>query len=290
MLYASVHETPKLTRGSSSFSPGEVFWDDAIQLANGLCAQAAGVISVARCDCKSKEILDEGEQMDKGGDSGPMGKHRKDLDKEVSPLLVKHFDSSCEDKNLDKSVPHHLDAYNLKSVAHVGGEQSESSLIVHRGLRNTMMICCNKSQENQVTFRDQYTDSVNAVITNMKVDLTGKDMTSYSPVDEVVKLTGNHESDEACTPSSFVPLKGHLDLNSWQRPEICSLYRKKGISKLHPWQVDYLQVEGVLQIRNLVYCASTRHNIWTYFLNHLVSVFVVSMETKVVEHFPKILL
>ncbi|BFG43148.1 hypothetical protein CerSpe_294230 [Prunus speciosa] len=192
--------------------------------------------------------------MDKGGDSGPMGKHRKDLDKEVSPLLVKHFYSSCEDKNLDKSVPHHLDAYNLKSVVHVGGEQSESSLIDHRGLRNTMMICCNKSQENQVTFRDQYTDSVNAVTTNMKVDLTGKDMTSYSPVDEVVKLTGNHESDEACTPSSFVPLKDHLDLNSWQRPEICSLYRKKGISKLYPWQVDYLQVEGVLQIRNLLYC------------------------------------
>ncbi|XP_034228429.1 helicase and polymerase-containing protein TEBICHI-like [Prunus dulcis] len=79
--------------------------------------------------------------------------------------------------------------------------------------------------------------------TNMKVDLTGKDMTSYSPVDEVAKLTGNHESNEACTPSSFVPLKDHLDLNSWQQPEICSLYRKKGISKLYPWQVDYLQVE-----------------------------------------------
>ncbi|KAI5315956.1 hypothetical protein L3X38_045132 [Prunus dulcis] len=143
MLYASVRETPKLTRGSSSFSPGEAFWDDAIQLDDGLCAQAVGVISVARCDCKSKEILDE------------------------------------------------------------GGEQSESSLI----------------------------------------DRRGKDMTSYSPVDEVAKLTGNHESNEACTPSSFVPLKDHLDLNSWQQPEICSLYRKKGISKLYPWQVDYLQVE-----------------------------------------------
>ncbi|CAB4266528.1 unnamed protein product [Prunus armeniaca] len=267
----SVRETPKSTRGSSSFSPGEAFWDDAIQLADGLCAQAAGVISVADgqyrsksscnlrnacCDGKSKEILDEGEWMCKGGDTGPMGKHRKDLDKEVSPLPVKHFDFSCEDKNLDKSVPHHLDAYNLKSAAHVGGEQSESSPRDPRGLRNTMMIRCNKSQENQVTFRDQYTNSVNAV-TNMKLDLTGKDITSYSPVDEVVKLTGNHESDEASTPSSFVPLKDHLDLNSWLPPEICSLYRKKGISKLYPWQIDCLQVEGVLQRRNLVYCAST---------------------------------
>jgi len=43
----SVRETPKSTRGSSSFSPGEAFWDVAIQLADGLCAQAAGANSVA---------------------------------------------------------------------------------------------------------------------------------------------------------------------------------------------------------------------------------------------------
>ncbi|KAM1247252.1 hypothetical protein TB2_043362 [Malus domestica] len=268
-----VSETPK-SRGSSSFSPGEAFWNDAIQLADGLCAQAAEVISAADiqyhsksscnlrnapCDGKSKEMLNEGERMDNSANSGPKGKYRKDLDKEVSPLPVKHFDFSCEDKNLGEVVPHHCDAYNLKSAALIGGEQSESSLADHRGLRNTIMTRCSKSQENQVIFREPDTDTVNAV-TNMKVDLTGKDndsMTSYSPVDEVVKLTGNHESSEASTPSSSMPLKDRLDLNSWLPPEICSIYRKKGISKLYPWQVDCLQVDGVLQRRNLVYCAST---------------------------------
>lgn len=150
---------------------------------------------------------------------------------------------------MDESVPHHRDAY-IKNVARVGGEQSEPNLIDHGGLRNTIMIrcsksqanqviSCNKSEENQVIFREQDTDSVNAV-TNMKVDLTGKDndsLASYSPVDEVMKLAGNHESNEASTPSSFVPLNDRLDLNSWLPPEICSIYRKKGISKLYPWQV-----------------------------------------------------
>lgn len=100
---AGVRETPKSTRGNSSISPGEAFWNDAIQVADGLCAQAAEVISVAdspyhsksSCnlrnahgDGRSKEMLVEGNHMDKAADSGPMGKHKKDLDKEVSPCLL----------------------------------------------------------------------------------------------------------------------------------------------------------------------------------------------------------
>ncbi|XP_062018737.1 helicase and polymerase-containing protein TEBICHI isoform X1 [Rosa rugosa] len=271
LIKSCVRQTPNSIRGSSFSSPGEAFWNDAIQLADGLCAQAAeattasdsqyhGINSCnlrnAHCDEKSKEMMDEGERMGNGADSEPMVKHRKDLHKEVSPLPVKHFDFSREDKILNESMPHHIDSYNLKSTAHGGGEQSESSLIDARGLRHGItMVRCSKSQANQ----GQDVDSVTAV-TKTKVDLSSKDNggpTFSSPGDDVVKLNGKGESSEASTPSSFLPLQDCLGLDGWLAPEICSIYRKKGISKLYPWQVECLQVDGVLQRRNLVYCAST---------------------------------
>ncbi|KAK1266849.1 hypothetical protein QJS04_geneDACA019368 [Acorus gramineus] len=75
----------------------------------------------------------------------------------------------------------------------------------------------------------------------------------YGKVDEIF----SPKLDENCSPSSAVPIDDSLKLGSWLPPEICNSYMKKGISKLYPWQVECLQVDGVLDNRNLVYCAST---------------------------------
>ncbi|XP_073012513.1 helicase and polymerase-containing protein TEBICHI isoform X1 [Typha latifolia] len=76
---------------------------------------------------------------------------------------------------------------------------------------------------------------------------TGKEIDSKS----------TSQGAEAGTPTSFMPLKNQLKLTSWLPLELCSIYMKKGILELYPWQVECLLVEGVLEKRNLVYCAST---------------------------------
>ena len=73
LIKSCVRQTPNSTRGSSLSSPGEAFWNDAIQLADGLCAQAADATTAsesqyhgenscnmrnAHCDEKSKEMMD----------------------------------------------------------------------------------------------------------------------------------------------------------------------------------------------------------------------------------------
>nr|POE48267.1 helicase and polymerase-containing protein tebichi [Quercus suber] len=301
MVKACAHETPRSMRGSSVFSSGEAFWNEAIQLADGLCdpmvgmsAQAAEETNISKSQCKtvsscnlrngichdkSKETSDKGENRvwhtELITSLGSLGKHTKDLDKEVSPLPVKHLDFSFEDKNLDESTPHCPAVDGSKCASHRGGEQSECGSVGHKGLETgNTLIRCDKVQTDEEMHEGKEMTSVVAV-TKRKVDLlcpnndcmTSKPpvieikdsnhMTSNSPVNEVKNLNLDHESDGASTPSSFVPLEDRLDLNRWLPSEVCSIYRKKGISKLYPWQVDCLQVDGVLQRRNLVYCAST---------------------------------
>ncbi|KAG0498218.1 hypothetical protein HPP92_002909 [Vanilla planifolia] len=62
---------------------------------------------------------------------------------------------------------------------------------------------------------------------------------------------------ETGTPSNSIPLKDHLQLSNWLPSELVGVYFKKGITKLYLWQVECLLVDGVLERRNLVYCAST---------------------------------
>eukprot|EP00850_Spirogloea_muscicola_P019963 SM000203S06139 [mRNA] locus=s203:219205:230833:+ [translate_table: standard] len=47
------------------------------------------------------------------------------------------------------------------------------------------------------------------------------------------------------------------DLGAWLPPDVCKVYAEKGVKSLYRWQVDCLQLDGVLHGKNLVYCAST---------------------------------
>eukprot|EP00850_Spirogloea_muscicola_P005539 SM000025S08434 [mRNA] locus=s25:718080:729951:- [translate_table: standard] len=47
------------------------------------------------------------------------------------------------------------------------------------------------------------------------------------------------------------------DLGAWLPPDVCKVYAEKGVKSLYRWQVECLQLDGVLLGKNLVYCAST---------------------------------
>lgn len=251
---ACFHETPKSSRGSSIFSPGEAFWDEAIQLADGLCgpmvslsAQATELIGAAEgqyptknsysfrggnCNGMVKDVINKGDNMDIVAES------HMDLDKENSPLPVKHFDFSLEEKSLDDKIAHRYGTDDLTGVADRVGEPSESGLIDHNALRNANTVNWHSSSwTGEEMYGKNEMPSVSAVIQS-KVDLVGEDnvsMKSDSP-HEVTKPIGNHESGES-TPSSIMPRRDRLNLDSWLPSEICSVYKRKGILKLYPWQV-----------------------------------------------------
>ncbi|XP_076922423.1 helicase and polymerase-containing protein TEBICHI-like [Bidens hawaiensis] len=190
-------ETPQSMHGSSMFSPGDTFWREAIHMADGLSKANDG----ANQDAYLASV-------------GQIG---NSVNKAVSPLPVKHFDFSCEDKRM--STP------------------------------------CNQVQ---TSCKLQDTNS-SCVVTKTSNEYSppNDNRQSTSPITDIKSFNVNGLNSVENTPSSSVNPNDRLDISNWLPSEICKTYKKRGISKLYPWQVDCLQVEGVLQKRNLVYCAST---------------------------------
>nr|XP_043612753.1 helicase and polymerase-containing protein TEBICHI [Erigeron canadensis] len=217
-----VEETPQPMCGSSLFSPGDTFWKEAMQVADGM-SRANGVFLEAANRGLSGDV-------DVGlASSGQIGNSN---DKEVSPLPVKHFDFSCEDKNMAVDDPPNC-------------------------VINNMSTPCNPVQS--LSKLPETTSS--CVIAKRRMDVLNQpndNITSSSTPGTNVKSNNvNGFNSVENTPSSSVPLNDRLDISNWLPSELCSIYKKRGISKLYPWQVDCLLVDGVLHKRNLVYCAST---------------------------------
>ncbi|TKY58268.1 Helicase and polymerase-containing protein TEBICHI [Spatholobus suberectus] len=265
VVKAGVKETPKSTRGSSSFSPGEAFWNEAIQLADGLCVpmdndsskvmgesnvveeepEMKNSCNLQNYDGKPRKILDQSKNRiwnpEMGTPLGSVGMPTKDSVKEASSLPVKHFDFSFEDNNLEENTLQNCRADDLINVTCGAGKQDESGSMTGHTYEKM----------------DEVQEKTLVDTLGKRVCQDNVSMTSNSPDNEVRTPIRAHASDEASTPSTSVSLNDHFDLNSWLPPEICGIYRKKGISKLYNWQVDCLRVNGVLHRRNLVYCAST---------------------------------
>ncbi|KAL2318229.1 hypothetical protein Fmac_032105 [Flemingia macrophylla] len=265
IVKACVKETPKSTRGSSSFSPGEAFWNEAIQLVDGLDVPMAYVPSkvtgernvveeepemknscnLQNYDGKPRKVLDQSKntiwnrEMDTP--LGSVGMHTKDSKKEASSLPVKHFDFSFEDNNLEENTMVNCRVDDPINVTSGAGKQDESVSLAGDTYEK----------------RNEVKEKTLVETLGNRVCQDNVNMTSNSPHNEVRTPISGRAYDEASTPSTSVSLNDHFDLNSWLPPEICNIYRKKGISKLYNWQVDCLQVNGVLHRRNLVYCAST---------------------------------
>ncbi|KAL8244776.1 hypothetical protein R6Q59_011034 [Mikania micrantha] len=206
---AGGEETPQSMRGSSLFSPGDTFWKEAIQVADGMS--------------KVNGLLIEGANRD--ADLASSGQNNNSTDKEVSPLPVKHFDFSCEDKRMVVDAP----------IMSTPCNQVQTSC----KLQETYLSCVvSKRRSGELSQPD-----ANRMSTSPNTDVKNYNMNALNSVEN--------------TPSSSVPPNDRLDISNWLPSEICNTYKKRGISKLYPWQVDCLQVDGVLQKRNLVYCAST---------------------------------
>ncbi|XP_057957397.1 helicase and polymerase-containing protein TEBICHI isoform X2 [Malania oleifera] len=282
---AHASETPKSMRGSSIFSPGEAFWNEAIQVADGLlgptddfCVLSSEKFNTAKiqyernnshnlrcgsCDNNTKELQDEGESrilhMEMVASSKSLGKHGKTSGVEASPLPVKHFDFSLDDKSFDQNTPYECSADETKAMRDRGNKQIECGSVNHKGLWVADHLTSGNAQMNgEHKVKDM--PSIHAVTKREKVHVLREDsgsITPDAPGMENRNVIASHAYNEASTPSSFPPPRDRLDLSNWLPSEVCSIYRKSGISKLYPWQVDCLQVDGVLHRRNLVYCAST---------------------------------
>ncbi|XP_039165720.1 helicase and polymerase-containing protein TEBICHI [Eucalyptus grandis] len=272
----SANKTPSSTSGSSMFSPGEAFWSEAIKLADGFCAPANHSISeafkedhlvekVCRLD-RSDHEENKGTLHDRSNrvyckktiTSESVEKHTPGSVKKVSPLPVKHFDFSCEDKNLDKVIVNSSDPQSSTAVTCRDDNQPDCESVGPKGLRSTSMLArCSNGQKIEEIRKNQPMDP-SYTLMKRKADLFSQDDSSKSdsPMYHLKDLSADHRNGEACTPSSMHN-KDILDISNWLPPAISSLYRKKGILRLYQWQVDCLQVEGVLQRKNLVYCAST---------------------------------
>ncbi|PKU62051.1 helicase and polymerase-containing protein TEBICHI isoform X1 [Dendrobium catenatum] len=317
---ASSVGTPKSASRSSRLSPGEEFWNEAIQVADGLIVPverllANSLVSTSDGSLKTfvkdalscvahqnSEYISKLEIVKEEAQNGVGISFMKPNEliteeikmppaviqkNEVSPLPIRHFDFIHEEndtnKNFDKGF---LDRAN--SVSNAGAGLIVGDFINDKKLHD-------KSCESEAYRKafDTNQNPSNAHLLDGKlhkpvpdasnsVGITGKsvslgqvnganpscnDLSSIRSISalqeridaEMLETRSNAQAyhEENNTPASSVPLRDYLQLSSWLPSELVGVYSKKGITKLYPWQVDCLRVDGVLERRNLVYCAST---------------------------------
>ncbi|KAL9230313.1 hypothetical protein vseg_005682 [Gypsophila vaccaria] len=272
---SNARKTPMSGRGSSIFSPGEEFWNEAIQVADGLFAHnekdfikggEVGALSTIPdggsshnfCKLSSKEDLNvvfhNGATSIRQNESLHSSQEKTSLDKEASPLPVKHFDFSCEAKNLGV---HHL---VIREDSKIASEYSKFNSADEKGWLSKSSVLPAVEVPVQ-TAKGKVLEKVSvSVVPEQRRSLFSEDkekMISDSPNNENTNFVSSNSPPGAGTPSSSLTREDRLDVNNWLPPSISNIYKRRGIGKLYPWQVDCLQVDGVLQKKNLVYCAST---------------------------------
>ncbi|XP_073110579.1 helicase and polymerase-containing protein TEBICHI isoform X1 [Elaeis guineensis] len=323
--------TPRSVSRSSMFSPGDEFWNEAIQVADGLLAPV-GKLPESLCFLKSGRSGNKLLQ-DKSSCAVPQGAKsfsRLDGDDlaardvelkgcvkpiakpveapimllsgsqpiEISRLPVKHFDFCQEENSHDRDID--VDGVGtLSGIRHVN-----RGSLKQKCLATSDFPKCHEDQEKIETFEEIPKSSSNTSSDISPHDLSyctrnlphivenGSDLSvhegkcglptqvngskhmhkdknlshdlplpccyAYDTEKEIhSRSTAHGYCEEATTPSSSMLSNDRLRLTSWLPSEVCSVYMKKGISKLYPWQVECLLVDGVLEKRNLVYCAST---------------------------------
>ncbi|KAK9742154.1 hypothetical protein RND81_03G151800 [Saponaria officinalis] len=265
---SNARETPVSTRGSSIFSPGEEFWNEAIQVADGLFAQkdkdfvkaeefaGLGMIpdggsSHNFCKVSSKEDLNVVRQTE----SNYTSQEQISLDKEASPLPVKHLDFSREAKNLEAR---HF--FVNREDSKIASENSKLSSADEKGLFSRSAVLPAVEVSVQISKGKVPESVLVSGVHEGRLNLFSQDkgkMISDSSSRDNMNLVASNSPQGTCTPSSSMTREDRLDVNNWLPPSISNIYKRRGIAKLYPWQVDCLQVDGVLQKRNLVYCAST---------------------------------
>ncbi|EEC69123.1 hypothetical protein OsI_38041 [Oryza sativa Indica Group] len=292
-------ETPMSVSTNSLISPGEEFWNAAIEFADGISARAEKGPGRPECDADDKsscavalcsKILprsgnggsdhentvgsNETKQMDRSSyKEEPVAANNHHVNS--SPLPVKHLDFFHEDEiqvpglkieekggAVDLSPKSQMK--NRENLTHSVDNVNKSTFDMHIDSSATIHDeCLSKLTTEGKNHPTRVGDSGSCLTRrdlNQLIYSEDKLLTAYSDHGKPSKDCTNKfasQEMEANTPTSSVPQKDHSKLSSWLPPELCAIYMKKGIPELYPWQVECLLVEGVLEKRNLVYCAST---------------------------------
>ncbi|KAJ1257461.1 hypothetical protein BS78_K017400 [Paspalum vaginatum] len=304
--FSLVHgETPKSLLRNPLTSPGEEFWNAAIEFADGISAHADKVrgrpefdatedrssCAVAVCsktrprsrkdelDCQNTEGSNDTHQMEKSSIKVEAVNNQHIIS---SPLPVKHLDFfhegdiqalglKCKEKGSNEACNVRTDHIQLKDsglqrkdLIDSVDAMKKSFLDLHSDSATTIRCqgVFKSTTEGKVHSTREGDKDSHLIQRDLHQPICNEHKTSAAH-SNVCKANKYPKSKFACqeleasTPTSSVPLKDHTKLSSWLPPELCAIYMKKGISELYPWQVECLLVEGVLEKRNLVYCAST---------------------------------
>ncbi|XP_057854248.2 helicase and polymerase-containing protein TEBICHI isoform X1 [Cryptomeria japonica] len=295
----------------SSLSPGDEFWNDAIQVADGLVA--AKTDNNARGDCdasahtNSEDVQENSfsdkierctvntQNLESHNAANRVSSGNKLQQSVVSGREFHCAASEAPDLSVSSSkVPMPEECTENNEKIHVGrvglskttGIGNSALPVRHFNVLFEDNITMNNTQDYSSKAEDcRVTEVVNAdtsdehlkddAVQNSENQGYEKKITvinrnaavcNDSPVVEELELAETKGKDPSelslreeniKTPSSNISFTDNLELRSWLPDKICEIYAKKGITKLYPWQVECLQLDGVLERRNLVYCAST---------------------------------
>lgn len=244
-------ETPKSTRGSSIFSPGETFWSEAVKIADGLLAvnknipvkvfeqikdtdkswktRNLDILTNEDCTKQSNVVEYEGAKQICDEGSAFLTLRREDdnnIEKVVSPMPVKHFDFSSEEKLFQKEAQIDQSRHLPRADEQMGCYSTNHKLLQRTHITSQMSDELPKLHVN----------TAQRIVNNsIRVD---DSLTSKTPNNEFKIFNSTHGCSEENTPSSFLSVMDRLDIINWLPSEICNTYRKRGISKLYPWQVE----------------------------------------------------
>lgn len=185
----------------------------------------------------------------------------------VSPLPVKHFDFSHEQHNFDKNKGHEYFDDKMKGVIPTGSEKTAVGYMTGKVRKSDVISRSpetpgdNHTKKERPKFPPSFSGESPKTL---KAELY-KEIESSHPyashdekdafqdpdlpctvpnVEEEVKSCSvvGGRNNVAGTPSSSMPLKDCVSLNTWLPSEVCSAYMKKGISALYSWQVLFYLV------------------------------------------------
>ncbi|KAL6006246.1 hypothetical protein ACLOJK_040292 [Asimina triloba] len=284
--FTSNHETPSLGQRNSIFSPGDAFWNEAIQVADELFApvdkasvQASKSVKVVEgpyeqgstCNVESvraiemaQSVLNDPEKLENLANDG--SKLHEVVYHKASSFPIRHFDFSHDVGNLNENVDRQCVEANSKDISHIGNglpNNSAGCKVVNidqskyeEELGHLLMLLDMDWKFSAFSGNREMFASVSS-IENGNAGLQSQE-------DVLLRQTKNSSfnCDQVTTPSSRAT-NANLQLSSWLPPEICSVYMKRGISKLYPWQVIFtlvmiisftFAVEGKSQQFGLAHC------------------------------------
>jgi len=246
--------TPKSGCGSSMFSPGEAFWNEAIQVADGLTIPIENFgsveakvrdqhVTILSCSKKTDKCteklersldLDEIRVKDKDaiGFSKVVEKHGRDFNKEVYQLPVKNLELLFQDKNINGGIQERCASFDQNNITLGSSRISESAFVGNKGCEN--LDIANNAQADKGLIGKMYPEPEGKKVLLCEEN---RGVRSVSMISNMRKPVGSSESEESHTPSSSHRNYDGLSLSTWLPSEVCSVYNKKGISKLYPWQV-----------------------------------------------------